>query len=466
MHAYKLGALALPRSIAGHRAETQVARVHAGQFGFPCVGILAELLVSTTAHAELIGAVLVAHTRQFHLLDLVAGIAWPAALNRLPGPGDVRVILDIHAVEFIERGQRPGDAELLGHVLGAVGLRLRAVGDIKNRPRLITHQTDQAVLDGQLGKAASQRIVKPILGGAAVINGLVVILPGGVEYQVQTIPLIQVDVAVFIAQRLQHIEAPGHDAAGRYRRLPNPARANRQHAGCFPVDLAFRLRRQPITAANFHRHDSHAWVAGRSRLTQTAQAVPFRAIDPLGAAATTLGQALEPAFGSHRIGQFDPKGEALRISRVTIDVFRLNGPRPGNIHVAILELMRRVNLVFITFSTHADQPIEGHGVFDMRHLFRLWRARERPAIATLKTGWVKGDQTVYGLHRVEADPPRIHRARRREPVNRHNRGAKRRDPVAQAARADGGQARAEGQTNNRFAAVVVQGYLRRDFRRA
>ncbi|MCY1454443.1 hypothetical protein D9M71_715100 [compost metagenome] len=89
MHAYKLGALALPRGVAGHRAEAQVTRVHAGQFGFPGVGILAELLVPATAHAELIGAVLVAHARQLDLLDLVAGIAWPAALHRLPGPGDV-----------------------------------------------------------------------------------------------------------------------------------------------------------------------------------------------------------------------------------------------------------------------------------------------------------------------------------------------------------------------------------------
>ncbi|MNF54569.1 hypothetical protein D3C84_360020 [compost metagenome] len=307
--------------------------------------------MTSTAHAELIGAIPVTDAWQLDLLYLVAGITWPTARHRLPSPGDVRVVLDIYTVNVVDRGQRPGDGQLLGHVLRGVGLRLRAVGDIKYRPRLVTHQADQAVLDGQLGKAAGQRIVEPILGGAAVVDSLVVILAGGIEYLVQPIPFGQVDVAVFIAQRLQHIEAPGHDAAGRYRRLPNPARANRQHAGCLPVDLAFRLRRQSITAANLDGHNGHARVAGRSRLTQATQAFPGRAVDPLAAAgAATLGQAFHTAFRPHRVRKIDPKGEALRIPRMPGDRFRDHGPRPGNIHVAILELMLRVDRVFVALA--------------------------------------------------------------------------------------------------------------------
>ncbi|MNR16110.1 hypothetical protein D3C85_1326830 [compost metagenome] len=213
-----------------------------------------------TTHAEPVRSVAIADTGKLDLLHFQACIARPSARHRFPCPRQVRVILNVDPVEVVDRWQGAVNLEGLGHVLRRVGLRLRSVGDIEGCAWLVTHQADQAVLNGQLGIAARQRVVNPVLGRTGVVDHLVVILAGILEHRVQSIPLRKIDIGIGVTERLQHVQAPRYDAPGGLRRCPGTAGIDRKNPAPNQIDLAFRLRGQPVSTADLKGNRGHPWV--------------------------------------------------------------------------------------------------------------------------------------------------------------------------------------------------------------
>ncbi|MNJ52145.1 hypothetical protein D3C77_474660 [compost metagenome] len=213
--------------------------------------------MATPAHTESPCPGLVAETGHLDLLDLGAHVTRPATFDSLPRPGAAREILQIHAVEVVDRRHRAADLEHLGHVLWRVGLGFRAVGNVERCAGGVTDWAQQATERDQLTKPASQGVVDHVLDRDRRVQRLVVGVAPGSAGVVEGLPLGQIQIIVGIAALLQLVKTPGHDVAG----WPGTAIHEGQYAGNFCTDLALRLGRKPITAPDVASHDRQTWVA-------------------------------------------------------------------------------------------------------------------------------------------------------------------------------------------------------------
>ncbi|MCY1425610.1 hypothetical protein D9M71_414020 [compost metagenome] len=130
---------------------------------------------------------------------------------------------------------------------------------LEDRPRLVANRLDLAALKGQFGEPGPQRIVQGCLDRTAAGDAKIEVIAAGRPYLMQPGKLEHVDVRFRVADALGHIEEPWGNVAGR------PCRAVKlgQDTGCFARHQVFRLRRQPVAAAQVYRHGGHAGVAGR-----------------------------------------------------------------------------------------------------------------------------------------------------------------------------------------------------------
>ncbi|MNO69026.1 hypothetical protein D3C76_598730 [compost metagenome] len=454
------GALATLRRVISHGGKAQVAAVAAIHLGFPAVHVGAELLVAAPAHAEAPGPGLVAESGHLDLLDLGAQIPRPAALDCFPRPGAAREVLDIHAVEVVDRRHGAADLEHLGHVLRRVGLGLGAVADIEGCPGTVPHRPEQATEGHQLAKATGQGVVDHVLDRDRGVERLVVGIAAGNADVVEGLPLGQVQVIVGVAALLQLVDAPRHDVAG----WAFPAPHQRQDTGSFPAHLALRLRREPISAPDVAGHNRQAGVAGGRTLQSTAQVGPGGVVSGLiiDAAGPVLVQLAKPRLSTHRVGQEDSTSDPLGIQRAAVCNLLDHRPRAGQVHVTILNGVVGRDFINLPFSSNATQAVGiGDRPLQLDDFFVVRTTGERPPVAALQVRSIQGDQAVDGLHGIEARPAAVSGTCRGQPFDLQQTRAIGGDPVPQPARADGGQALPQRQPHHRRSAVVVQGHLGR-----